>query len=207
MKVGVLGGTFDPPHRGHLHVARVAQRALGLDRVLFLPCHRQPLKGSRPVASPFHRAAMVALAVASHPSWLLDPLELDRGGLSYTVDTLEALREAAPGDSIFLLMGEDGLESFVRWHRFRDILALARLAVVPRRSEDRPDGPRSHPDVPAVRLPSRLVPVSSTQIRALRAQGRPIEGLVPAAVASYIVRQDLYAGGLPARSEGGRGEG
>ncbi len=197
MKIGVLGGTFDPPHRGHLHVARVAQRALGLDRVLFVPCHRQPLKGSRPMASPFHRAAMVALAVAGQPSWLLDTQELERGGLSYTVDTLEAMREAGAKDSLFLLLGEDGLESFPRWHRYEDILGLARLAVVPREHPGAGTTRRGSAHVPAIRLPSRLVPVSSTEVRALRAQGKPITGLVPAAVASYIVRQGLYRKGSP----------
>ncbi len=191
MRVGILGGSFDPPHAGHLRMARVALAQLGLDRVLFVPCSAQPLKGFPPWASPFHRSAMLALAVAGRPGFALDFRELDRGGLSYTAETLEALHAESPRDRLYLIMGSDSLESFVRWRRSGDILALSELAVMPRAGGGGPqpllERKRVH------RLQAKPLAVSSTAIRSLLAKHESIAGLVPKAVMLYIERQKLYA--------------
>ncbi len=197
MKTGILGGTFDPPHRGHLRLARLAQRALGLDRVLFVPCARQPLKSGGPVASAPDRCAMVALALQGRADWLLDTREAVQEGASYTVETLEALRAERPGDALVLLLGQDSLESLPRWRRARRILALAILAVAPRdpsRPVALPEG-RWGADVRL--LPVAPWPVSSSEIRGRIARRAPWKTLVPAPVARYILRQGLYrpAGG------------
>lgn len=191
MRLGILGGTFDPPHAGHLRMARLAQSRLGLDRVLFVPCARQPLKGRAPMASPFHRAAMVALALAGKEQWALDTRELDRGGISYTVSTLESLRREHPGAELFLIVGGDSLASFPSWHRARRILDLARLAVVPRDGEGQKLPPWAEGRVDLLRTPE--LRVSSTEVRASLAVGSIERGLVPATVLRYIERQGLYA--------------
>lgn len=202
MRVGILGGSFDPPHAGHLRMARVAMAQLGLDRVLFVPCSSQPLKGTPPAASPFHRSAMLALAISGRPGWALDFRELDRSGPSYTVETLESLRAESPRDRFYLILGSDSLESFVQWHRSEDILALSELAVVPRGEGGGPssrwEGRRVHT------LKAKPLAVSSTAIRALLARHQSIAGLVPKAVMSYIERQKLYEASRPRFRDGRR---
>ena len=200
MRVGVLGGSFDPPHAGHLQMARLAKEQLGLDRVLFVPCSSQPLKGAPPSASPFHRAAMLALAIAGRPDWAVDFRELDRGGLSYTVETLASLRTEFPRDRFFLILGSDSLEGFGQWHRSEEILAMADLAVVPRGGGDIPAPTAVQGPVHA--LKAKPLAVSSTAIRSLLAKNQSIAGLAPRAVISYIERQKLYA--TPRDGHGGR---
>ncbi len=193
MRTGLLGGTFDPPHNGHLHMARAAQDQLALDRVLFIPCHHQPLKAEAPGASPFHRAAMVALALSGRGDWTLEPLELERGGISYTAETVEALPRRHPGDEFVLILGEDSFRTLGQWYRYEAILETVAIAVVPREeaSGDPPSGAR------ATWLRCEPLSVSSTELRARLAAGRRIDDLTPAAVADYIVKQHLYTGCFP----------
>jgi nicotinate-nucleotide adenylyltransferase len=198
VRLGVLGGTFDPPHAGHLRMARLAQSRLGLDRVLFVPCARQPLKDRPPLVSPCHRAAMVALALGARASWVLDTRELERGGLSYTVNTLEALHREHPEDELFIIVGGDSLASFPRWHRGKRILELAQLAVIPRDGEGRTPPPWGEGRVRLLRAPD--LAVSSTAVRAAAARRANLSGLVPGPVLRYIERQGLYAApGSPAK--------
>jgi len=191
VRVGVLGGSFDPPHAGHLRMARLAQRALRLDEVLFVPCSHQPLKPGAPVADAGHRCAMLALALQGRATWRLDTREVARGGTSYTVETLAALRAERPGDSLVLILGQDSLESLPRWKAARRIPALAHLAVVPR-------DPRRAPETPpfargaVTLLTAAPLPVSATDLRRRIAGRRPWARLVPAPVARYIRRQGLY---------------
>ena len=195
MKVGILGGTFDPPHRGHLHAASQAQLALGLDEVLFVPCHQQPLKQGRPVASAFHRAAMVALAIARHGDWSLEMMELERGGPSYTAETLDALRRARPSDRLHLILGEDGYRSLERWHRWEDVVASTPLIVIARPGGASVAPPESVDGAEAHWVRARPIPVSSSMVRERLSSGRGVRSLVPAPVAAYISRQGLYGAG------------
>ncbi len=191
MRVGVLGGSFDPPHVGHLRMARLAMAQLGLDRVLFVPCFSQPLKDAPPLVSPFHRAAMLALAVAGKPAWAVDFRELERGGRSYTAITLESMRTQYSKDAFFLIMGSDSLASFDQWQRSQDILAMAQLAVVPRGGKREASSTWGGARVHILR--AAPLNISSTALRDMLARGQRIEGLVPKAVMSYIMRQELYA--------------
>jgi len=191
VRVGVLGGSFDPPHVGHLRMARLAMAQLQLDRVLFIPCFSQPLKGAPPLVSPFHRSAMLALAIAGRSAWAVDFRELEWGGPSYTAVTLASLRAQFSRDTFFLVMGSDSLASFDQWQRSKDILAMAELAVVPRAGERETSWPRGGDRVHI--LKAAPLSVSSTAVRDLLVRGQSIEGLVPKAVMSYIVRQLLYA--------------
>lgn len=189
MRIGLLGGTFDPPHRGHLHVARVAQRALGLETILFVPCQWQPLKAARPAASGLHRAAMVALATAGRSDWVLEASELERPGPSYTVETVEALHLRMPGARFTLIVGEDSFRTLGRWHRAGELAGLCEVAVVPRSRALPPD----EGEAPAARwLPSKPVEVSSTLVRERLAAGQEVARLIPALVEAYIRKQGLY---------------
>lgn len=194
--VGILGGTFDPVHHGHLVIAEEAREALGLERVLLVPAASPPHKPGRPVTDAVHRLAMAELAVAGNPAFSVGRLELDRGGTSYTVDTLEALLADGLVDPWFILSAE-ALAEFPAWREPGRILDLARLAVVPRGGSD-PLGP----DWFAARYPGRgdrvrflagpLLPISGSVVRRRAAAGRSVRYLVPDAVAAYIAQHSLY---------------
>jgi nicotinate-nucleotide adenylyltransferase len=193
MRVGLLGGTFDPPHRGHIHVARMVQRALGLHRVLFAPCRWQPLKELRPAAPGAHRAAMVALATAGRSDWILETAELERPGPSYTVETLLELRLRWPGASFTLILGEDSFRTLDRWHRAAELAGLCDVAVVPRF----PGAPAPGKEDSAVRwVRAKPFAVSSTLVRERLASGADVSRLIPASVEAYIRKEGLY--GCPA---------
>lgn len=195
MRIGILGGTFDPPHLGHLRAARAAERTAGLDAVLFVPCAHQPLKREPPQASPFHRAAMVALALWGRSRWLLEDCELKRGGVSYTVDTLQELGSRYRGAGLHLILGADAFENLPRWKGHEEIVRRCRLLVVPR--------PGASPYLllgadlmPNVRLcRSRPLDVSSTDARKRFREGLGLSGWVPAEVEAYIRRHGLYGAG------------
>jgi nicotinate-nucleotide adenylyltransferase len=186
VRVGIFGGSFDPPHVGHLLVVADAFDALGLDRVVFVPARIQPLKGGASVTDAGHRLAMVRLLVGDDPRFLVDPIEIGREGLSYTVDTLAAFAERHPQSERFFLVGTDVLASFAQWREPERVLRLATMAVMQRREDESavPDG--------AIRVETRRVDVSSTEIRERVRGGRTIRGFVPEAVEAYIVSQRLY---------------
>jgi nicotinate-nucleotide adenylyltransferase len=184
---GVLGGSFDPVHHGHLIAADRAAEALGLDRVLFVPCARQPLKPLGPTASADDRRAMLALALAGHPPFVLEPLELTRPAPSYTVDTLRALRAREPHERFVLIVGADAAAELPRWRAADEVARLAEIAVLTR------------PGVPEVASPfvthfvaTPAIEISASEIRARCLAGKSIRYLVPDAVAEYIARRGLY---------------
>jgi nicotinate-nucleotide adenylyltransferase len=186
VRLGIFGGSFDPPHVGHLLVVTDAFEALGLDRLAFVPTAVQPLKAGQTAAAPQHRLAMVSLLVDDDPRFSVDPIEIDRDGLSYTVDTLAAFAERYPEAERFFLVGGDVLASFGQWREPERVLRLATLAVMQRRGETGPI------PIGASRVETRRVDVSSTEIRERVRTGRTIRGFVPEAVAAYIAEQRLY---------------
>ena len=195
MRLGVFGGTFDPPHVGHLLVASDAVEQLALDRVVFVPAAEQPLKPGSRQTPPAQRLAMVRALVGDDPRFGVDPLEIDRGGLSYTVDTLGTLAAQQPGAELFLLAGADVLATFARWREPERIRRQATLVVLTRGGEDGTAPTTAPPDFPGgapVFLPTRRVDVSSTEVRARLAAGRPIRGFVPESVADLIRSAGLY---------------
>ena len=195
MRIGVFGGTFDPPHVGHLILAADACDALRLDKLIFVPARMQPLKVERPpVASCEQRVEMVRLAIANDARYSVDDTEISREGLSFTVDTLEGLSARFEGAQLFLLLGEDSLTTFDRWKKPDRILELATLAVMYRA---RPGGGtrRSRPSVKrkgVETLSTRQVDVSSTEIRQRLSDGKSIRGFVPESVEKFIVSRRLY---------------
>jgi nicotinate-nucleotide adenylyltransferase len=201
VRIGIFGGTFDPPHVGHLISAADAADALSLDRVLFIPAAAQPLKVGRAVASPDQRLAMTTLMAGDEPRLAVDAIEIERAGLSYTVETVTELTRRAPGHEWFVIVGADVVRSFARW---RDPLGILRMAglVILRRGDIDPAAiagwmPRDEAgQVPAYQiLASRRVDVTSTDVRARVSAGRSIRGFVPEAVQTYIERGGLYRNG------------
>ena len=192
MRLAIFGGSFDPPHVGHLLAASDAFEHLSLNRLIFVPAANQPLKTGRANAPPAHRLAMVRLLVSSDPRFEVSSLEVDRGGLSFTVDTLMHFAMQYPNAERFLLVGADVLGSFGQWREPRRILELAKLVLLERQSDAPPASPAALGKDEALRLPTRRIDVSSTEIRDRVRSGQPVRGFVSDAVAAYIERAGLY---------------
>lgn len=180
--IGVFGGTFDPPHHGHLLAASDAYEALDLSQVRFVPAARPPFKRATVVASGEQRARMLELLIGGDPRFVVDRSELFREGVSYTVDTLAALAEQNPGASLTMLIGQDLAKQIATWRDAARIKRLARIVVLPRAG-----GTRSRR-----RVATRRVDISSTEIRARVRAGKPITGFVPESVARFIRDEGLY---------------
>ena len=194
--VGLIGGTFDPIHHGHLAIAEEAREALGLERVLFVPSATPPHKPGQPVTDAADRLAMVRLAVAGNPAFAVSEAEVARGGASYTVETLTVLRGAGIADPWFILSSE-ALAGFPAWREPDRILELARLAVVPRAGYEPLDSTWVEARFPGrgdrVRfLPGPLLPISGSVVRRRAAAGRSVRYLVPDGVAAWIADHRLY---------------
>lgn len=198
-RVGIFGGSFDPPHVGHVRVAADVADRLALDRVLWVPARHSPFKREQDVTPPAVRLEMVRAAAALDPRFEVDARELDRPGPSYTVDTLEEIRRERPEAELFLILGADQFAAFPRWREPERILRLASLAVMDRdgmaaRTLLAPAVQASVPEVAAgaVFVPVGAVDVSSTGVRDAVARGADPAGLVPPAVADVIRARGLY---------------
>jgi nicotinate-nucleotide adenylyltransferase len=189
-RIGLFGGTFDPPHHAHLALARSALQALQLDELRWIPAG-DPWQKSRAVTPAQHRAAMVALAIAGERRFVLDRSEIDRSGPSYTLDTVRALRAAHPEAELCLVIGQDQYAGLHTWHGWEELLRTVVLAVAARAGTV----VAARPEV--LREPHRVVPlppmdIAATDIRARVARGEPIGHLVPPEVARYIDSHRLY---------------
>ena len=210
MNIGVLGGTFDPIHIGHLIVAEEARIKLGLKEVLFVPAGQPWLKVDRAITSAVHRVEMVRLAIASNPYFRLCTLEVERPGPSYTVDTLIVLREQLGSKAnLFFILGRDALAELPLWKEPQRLIQLCSLVVAPRLVLSEGEGPgskdlgRLEKELPGlqdkvIQLDMPVIGISSSAIRQRLAQGLPIRYLVPPEVENYITEQRLYLG----RSDG-----
>jgi len=200
-RLGLLGGTFDPPHVAHLAIAEWAREQLGLERVIFVPAATPPHKPGRPVTAAADRLAMAELAVAGNPAFEVSRIEIDRGGRSFTLDTLTQLAASGIHDP-WLVLSSEALASFPSWRRPERILELARLAVVPRGGYEALDETWVQARYPGREdrfrfLPGPLLPISGSVVRRRAAAGRSLRYLVPDAVARYIADHSLYS--APAR--------
>lgn len=193
----IMGGTFNPPHVAHLIVAQEVRETLELDQIVLIPTHDHPFKGVA-VAEPRHRAAMTELAVAGDPGLSADRIEVQRGGTSYTVETLRALREREPGTEWSLIIGRDNLEELPEWRESEALPDLANVIVTTRgRGEDVPRLPFAGR---CTFVPVPAMEISSTAVRARIAAGRSIRHWVPPAVEAYIREHGLYGAGHRAGS-------
>lgn len=191
LRLGLLGGTFDPPHVGHLAAARAVLDTLSLDRVDLLPAHDpwQKTEGGRTVTPAQVRLAMVRALVGAAPGLGVDDREIRRGGVTYTVDTLLDIRREAPDVDVFLIIGADTARRFHTWHRHEEVASLSTLVVVNRDHEEHV-APVGAPKVEFVRM--NPVDVSSTAVRAAVAAGVDVTDKVTAAVAGIIASKHLY---------------
>jgi nicotinate-nucleotide adenylyltransferase len=202
-RIGIFGGTFDPIHLGHLIVAEHFRDRARLNQVWFIPCARQPLKDRQSTTTDRQRCEMIELAIAGHQDFFLSKIELERGGVSYTVETLEQIRELQPEAELFLLIGEDSLGTFHQWKQPERICELAMPLVFPRPgdqvfeilrlkrwvSEDRLQ------QVAAAQIGCPQVQISSTDIRNRIQSNRTVRYLLPRSVEKYIESQQLYRAG------------
>lgn len=191
MNIGIFGGTFDPPHLGHLIVAETVQERLALEMILFMPAHSPPHKEGEPVASTMHRLNMLQLAVAANSHFRVSDVEIRRGGKSYTIDTLRSLRGLYPGDTLFLIVGSDNLRIFPAWKEPEEVLKSSRVVVI-----DRPGLVRNAIEnefverVQFVQVPT--IEVSATDIRGRIRDGKTIRYMVSEPVRAYIEDNKLY---------------
>ena len=199
--IGIMGGTFDPIHRGHLAIAAHVRDALGLERVLFIPAARPPHKRRSSVSSVEDRVEMVRLAVADQPGFELSLLEVERAGPSWTADTVTELaaRERAAGRTpdLTLILSDETFRDLPGWHEPEQLFAASRIAVVQRPGYAAPDrswlAAQAHGAADRVDfLEGPRLDISSTSIRNLVAEGRSIHGLVPDAVERYVAEHHLY---------------
>jgi len=197
-RLGILGGTFDPPHYGHLVLAENARTQLSLDRVLFVLAGQPPHKHSRPIAAAQHRLSMVEAAISDNAFFVTSRVDLDRPGPHYTVDMLALLHDEYPQAELYFLMGGDSLTEFPHWYNAPGILDQTRLAVMPRPGYD-PDLIVLERVLPGIRkhvawLDVPYLDIASTELRQRVHKGLPLRYIVPSAVDRYVREHELYTG-------------
>jgi nicotinate-nucleotide adenylyltransferase len=188
-RIGLFGGSFDPVHIGHLLVAQAACEELGLDRLFFIPAAQSPFKPALAPAPDATRLRMLRLALAGKPGYEIDPQELTRGGISFSIDTVRDYARRFPGAELMYLVGADHVPTLPKWREADALAAMVRFVVIPRPGE-----------IPAAATPPFRIEVlggwplkvSSSEIRARVKAGRPVDHLVPPGVADVIREQGLY---------------
>ncbi len=199
-RLGLLGGTFDPIHIGHLSLAQAAQEELGLDQVLFIPAGNPPHKQGKPVTEAEHRLCMVELAVSGNPDFEVSTVDMARQGPSYTVDTLRQLRQVYPRHVLVFIIGADSLLDIARWHKPREILAQCHVAAAERPGFDLARTEKAMGELYDLHrerihlFSAPLLEISSTRLRELCFEGRSIRYLAPDPVVDYIAQHRLYSG-------------
>lgn len=200
MRIGVLGGSFDPPHIGHLWIAEAARESLALDEVRWIPAAISPLKPDGPTATDDQRLQMLRLAVSGCADYEVDDRELRRGSVSYTTDTLRELRAEFPSAELFLIMGSDSLATIRKWHEPQELLRQATLAVV-QRGGDQPvdlavlDGLASDASIRAIenaRVEMPLIELSSGEMRRRVENNQSIRFRTTRSVEAYIRAERIY---------------
>jgi len=192
-KIGVMGGTFDPIHHGHLVAASEAADSFGLDEVIFVPTGQPWQKSEREVSRAEDRYLMTVIATASNPRFSVSRVDIDRGGLTYTVDTLSDLHERLPDAELFFITGADALAQILSWRNVEEVFKYAHFVGVTRPGyvlgdDHLPAGVATLVEVPAMAI-------SSTDCRRRVEQGRPVWYLVPDGVVQYIAKRNLYRSG------------
>lgn len=200
MRIGIFGGSFDPIHQGHLILAENCREQVSLDLVLFIPCATSPHKTDGAASTDRQRCEMIELAIAGHESFKLSKLEIERGGISYTSDTLAELKQQYPDDELLLLMGDDSLESFDRWHEPQKICELAIPVVANRPGSGEIDlsvlkkhaSADRYQQICAATVESPMIEISSTNIRSRSTAAQSTRYLLPRGVERYIESHSVY---------------
>ena len=201
MKVGVLGGTFDPIHSGHLKIAEEVMAVLRLAKVIFVPAGQPWLKADSPITPVKHRVEMVRLAIAGRAAFELSLVDIERPGPSFTIDTVEDLRKRLGDEAeLYFIVGRDSLAQMPQWKDAGRLVKMCRLVVVPRPGWEMPDLEKLEELIPGISqslisLDKPEIDISATDVRRRAAEGLSLRGLVPEAVADYIKRHKLYLKG------------
>ena len=199
MKIGILGGTFDPVHKGHLAIAEEARASLGLSEIVLVPVGQPPLKSDRLITPAEQRLEMLRLAVAGRPHLSVSTVEIERNGPSYTIDTLTELRGLyGMEDEMYFIIGWDNLTQLVEWKEPSGIIRMCYLAAVPRPGYQRPDLKSLEDIIPGISqrvvfLDGPHINISASAIRGLAARGKSINHIVPDPVDRYIREHKLYS--------------
>ena len=193
LKIGIYGGTFDPIHFAHITIAKTAVTFLQLDELLFMPSYISPNKTDQQITSAEHRYNMVKLAIGTYPQFSVSPIEIERQGTSYTVDTLLNIHDSyrVSSESLFLIVGGDSLVDFESWKGPEKISQLCQIVVAARADYDFLDLSKKFP-LKVTKLPTPLLDISSTKIRENIRKGKSIDTLVPELIISYIKKHSLY---------------
>lgn len=186
VKIGLLGGTFDPPHNGHLLIAQEVLSALALDEVWFIPSQTPPHKEGRKITSGHHRVEMVKLAIEDNPSFRLNTMEFEREGPNYTIDTMKSLRETYPSFQFHFIIGADMVEYLSKWHDIDSLVNLVQFVGVKR------PGYKLASDYDIVEVEVPPFGVSSTLLRDRFAKGKNTKYLLPEKVRTYIGEKNVY---------------
>jgi len=198
MKVGIMGGTFDPPHIAHLIIAEVARVGLGLDKIVFIPSGDPWMKSDHMVTSAEKRVEMVGLAIATNPAFSLSLIEVNRPGPTYTIDTIEQLSgEVGYEVGLFLLLGWDSVADLPSWKAPYRISKMVRIVAFPRPGFAKPDPARLETAMPGIAerivfIDEPSLSISSTCIRQRAMEGKSVRYIVPDAVRQYIIEHNLY---------------
>ena len=200
MRIGIFGGSFDPIHHGHLILAEHCREQANLDQVWFMPCALGPQKLAGAHGTVRQRTEMIELALGGHEAFVLSKLEIERGEVSYTVDTLKQIKETNPDDELFLMMGDDSLESFPSWRDPETICKLATPLVVNRPGSGEVDlsvlkqyvSPERFESFEKLKITSPRIEISSSEIRKKVGEGGSIRFLTPRSVEKYIETQKLF---------------
>lgn len=189
-RIALYGGAFDPVHRAHLEVARTAREQASLEKVVFIPAARSPLKAHGPIARDADRLEMLELALAGEKAFVVDDSELRRGGLSYTVDTVRDFRAREPAAELFWIIGGDQLTRLENWHAIEELVRLVSFLVIAR-----PGYELSEPPIPGLtwtQIEAPLMKESSTSIRERISRGERVDDLLPEPVEAFIQAKGLY---------------
>ena len=189
-KIGVMGGTFDPVHHGHLVAASEVADRFSLDEVIFVPTGQPWQKSERAVSPAEDRYLMTVVATASNPRFSVSRVDIDRGGLTYTADTLADLHASIPDAELFFITGADALQQILSWHKIDELFRYAHFVGVTRPGYELADGHLPEGSTSTVEVPAMAI--SSSDCRARVAAGRPVWYLVPDGVVQYISKRSLY---------------
>lgn len=197
MRIGILGGTFDPIHNGHLIMGEYARISAKLDKVIFIPSGTHPFKDNKKITSANKRCKMIKLAIKSNPYFEISTIEIERTGINYTIDTIKYFKEQYKGDEIYFIIGSDILFEIEKWNKFEELIQLCTFILFYRIDKEEKTDKKIHElkiayNMNVKKVDSPIFPISSTEIRERAEQNISIKYLVEESVEKYIFENNIY---------------